>query len=135
MRRYTQSLEWVEEEANNQIVFGLSKQAKEQIGEIVYVQLPEVGLCFQAGEALVLLESRKAALDIYTPLCGEIIEVNEALLEDCSFINSLDDQESWIYKMRLSQPQELELLMDEEQYRQFIAKGLEPCLQEGKPVS
>lgn len=134
MKKYTQSLEWVKIEKDNEASFGLTKQSQEQIGEIVYVQLPELGLCFQAGEALVLIESRKAALDIYTPLSGEVVEVNEALLDDCSLLNSSDETKTWIFKMRLSQPQELDLLMSEDQYHQFIAEGVESCLQEGKPV-
>ena len=118
-RRYTEEHEWVEVDGDSGVI-GISDYAQEQLGDVVFVELPNVGkILDQRDEAAV--ESVKAAAEVYTPVSGEVIEVNEELNNDPSLVNSDAFGEGWFAKLRLSDPTEIESLMDEETYKTFLA--------------
>jgi len=121
-RRYSDKHEWVSLDANDSHLgtVGISKYAQESLGDVVYVQLPEVGATFSEGDEVGAVESVKAASEIYTPVSGEIVEVNEALEEKPSLVNKDCLGEGWIFKIRLSKADEFASLMDEEAYEKFL---------------
>lgn len=118
MKYYSQSHEWIEVEKNEGSV-GISTHAQEELGEIVYVELPGVGVEVKRGDEVAVLESTKAASDIYSPVSGTIIAVNEKVKEDPSLLNSAPEKEGWLYKIALSKHSELDSLLDHEQYFQL----------------
>lgn len=113
--RYTDSHEWILEE-NGEGMVGISNYAQKELGEVVYVELPKVGMQIKAGEEVAVLESTKAASDIYSPVSGTIVAVNEALLQEPDLINRFAEKEGWMYKITLSDRSELDTLLDNEQY-------------------
>ncbi|SHI83289.1 glycine cleavage system H protein [Dethiosulfatibacter aminovorans DSM 17477] len=119
---YTQTHEWVRVEEEEAYV-GLSDYAQHALGDIVYVELPEIGEEFGAADSFGAIESVKAASDIYLPLSGEVIEVNEELEEQPELINE-DAYENWIAKIKVNDATEVEELMNPEQYEEYI-EGLE----------
>jgi glycine cleavage system H protein len=120
--KYTQSHEWIEIKDGVGTV-GVSDHAQEELGDIVYVELPTVGETVKAGEEAAVLESTKAAADVYAPVSGEIVEVNEQLQDNSSLVNSSPQDQGWIYKIKLSNESELEKLMDEAQYKSQFEQG------------
>lgn len=114
--KFTESHEWVDLQDGIGTV-GVTNYAQEELGDIVYVELPEVGKSLKTGEEAAVLESTKAAADIYTPVSGEILEVNEPLIDAPELINDSPETKGWIFKIKLSNPEELEKLMDLEQYK------------------
>ena len=118
MKKYAKTHEWVLVEGNVATV-GISNYAQEHLGDIVYVELPEVGKEISKGETICLVESVKAASDVYAPLSGKILEVNEELDAAPETINSDAEKSGWIFKMEFSDPAELDGLMDEEEYKKF----------------
>lgn len=119
---YTQSHEWVMIEEGTGFV-GLSDYAQHALGDIVYVELPEIEDEFTAGDAFGAIESVKAASDIYLPISGQVFEVNEELEEKPELINE-DAYENWIVKIRISDASEVENLMNPDKYEEFL-EGLE----------
>ena len=117
---FTDSHEWVQVEGNSGKV-GITAFAKKELGEIVYLQLPEVGRKVQAGEEVVILESTKAAADIYAPVSGEIVAVNEAAAQNPELLNRSPEQEGWLFQIRLSDPSELDDLMDKAAYENLVS--------------
>ena len=113
--KYTETHEWIEVKGDEGTV-GISSHAQTELGEIVYVELPKTDQTVRAGEEVCVLESTKAAADVYSPVSGTIIAINEALKEDSGLINQAPQKEGWLYKIKLSQPQELESLLTEENY-------------------
>jgi glycine cleavage system H protein len=127
MRRYTESHEWVAVEGDEGVV-GISHQAQEELGEIVYVELPEVGKQLQAGEEAAVVESTKAATDIYTPVSGRVTVVNEALRQTPTLINRSAEEQGWLYKLQLDSHDELEQLADQQEYAAlFESDGENDC--------
>ena len=119
-RKYTEDHEWVEVDGENGVI-GISDYAQEQLGDVVFVELPSVGkVLYQRDEAAVV-ESVKAAAEVYTPVSGEVIEVNEELNNDPSLVNTDAFGEGWFAKLKLTDPTELEDLMDEGAYKTFLA--------------
>lgn len=117
--KFTETHEWVE--VNQGIgTVGVTHHAQKELGDIVYVELPQVGKQVKAGEEAAVLESTKAAADIYAPVSGEIIAVNEALKETAELINQAPEAGGWIFKLKLSEAAELDRLMDLEQYRTLL---------------
>ena len=114
--KYTESHEWIEAKSGLGTI-GISHFAQDELGDIVYVELPEVGRQVKAGEDVAVLESTKAAADVYTPVTGEIAEVNEKLKEAPDLINSSSEMDGWIFKVKLSDESELDRYMDQEQYQ------------------
>ena len=112
---YSPSHEWirVEEEV---ATIGITQHAQEELGEIVYVELPRVGKSVRAGEEIVVLESTKAAADIYSPVSGEIVEVNESLKSEPHRINQDAQNMGWLFRIKISNPSELDTLLTHQQY-------------------
>jgi len=113
---YTQSHEWIRDDGDGSVTIGITDHAQEALGDLVFVELPEVGNTFDAGEDAAVVESVKAASDVYSPLSGEVIEANEALADAPETINEHPYEDGWIYKLRLSDPEELKGLMDADAY-------------------
>jgi len=117
--KFTESHEWID--VNDGVgTVGVTDYAQKELGDIVYVELPEVGKTLNAGEDAAVLESTKAAADIYAPVSGEIVEVNDVLNDASETINDSPEKEGWIFKIKLSNPEELNKLMDLEQYQSTI---------------
>lgn len=119
MKKYSQEHEWVEVEGNIGTV-GISSYAIEQLGDITFFELPQLDTDVSAEDSVAFVESVKAASDIYTPVSGLIIEVNETLLDTPELLNE-DANKNWVYKLELSDDSELEGLMDEEAYQEYIS--------------
>ena len=114
--KYTKSHEWVRVEEDNVATIGITDHAQELLGDLVFVELPEVGTDLGIGAECAVVESVKAASDVYSPLSGEVIEANEALADAPETINQDAYEEGWIFRMRLTQPAELDDLMDADSY-------------------
>ncbi|MCT8997187.1 glycine cleavage system protein GcvH [Chelativorans intermedius] len=117
---FTEDHEWIRVEGGIATV-GITEYAQEQLGDLVFVELPEKGRALAKGETAVVVESVKAASDVYAPADGEISEVNEALSSDPSLVNTAPMGDGWLWKMRLADEGQLEGLMDEEAYKKSIA--------------
>lgn len=120
MKKYTDSHEWILMETDEIGKVGVSDYARKELGNIVYIELPKVGQTVQAGQEAVVLESTKAAADIYSPISGEIVSVNEALKESPELFNQSLEEECWLFKIRISNPVEFNLLMDNETYQKLL---------------
>ena len=118
--KYTQDHEWLSIDGNTATV-GITHHAQDALGDVVFVDLPEVGKTFASKDIAGVVESVKAAADVYMPVTGEIIEVNEALRADPSLANSDPLGAGWFFKVKLSNPSELDALMDEASYAKFSA--------------
>ena len=114
--KYTQSHEWVRDEGDGTVSIGITDHAQELLGDLVFVELPEVGTSFDAGDECAVVESVKAASDVYSPLGGEVTEANELLADAPETINGDAYEEGWIFKLKLADADELEGLMDAEAY-------------------
>ena len=118
-KRYTEDHEWVMVSGSEAVV-GISVHAQEQLGDIVFVELPEVGKTLVKGKEAAVVESVKAASEIYAPADGEVLEVNEALNDEPGKVNSAAEGDGWFFKMKLSDPSQVADLMDEAAYKSFI---------------
>lgn len=119
-RYFTEDHEWIEVDGDVATV-GITNYAQEQLGDIVFVELPEEGKSFDKGGDAAVVESVKAASDVYSPVSGEVIEVNGALEGEPALVNSDAEEEGWFFKLRLSDASELETLMNESAYEKFVA--------------
>jgi glycine cleavage system H protein len=117
--KFTESHEWIEIQGNIGTV-GVTKHAQKELGDIVYVELPKVGKSVQRGEAIAVLESTKAAVDVYAPVSGTVIEINETLKERPELINEGPETTGWLFKIELSDKLELENLLDASAYELMI---------------
>ncbi len=118
--KYTDTHEWIQIKENEGIV-GISTHAQHELGEVVYVELPRVGTQLQAGEEAAVIESTKAASDIYSPVSGTVIAVNERVKENPALINSSSEEEGWLFKIFIGNRSELDSLLDHPQYLQLIS--------------
>ena len=116
---YTKDHEWIKVD-NGEGVVGITAYASEQLGDIVFVELPQKGMSFDQGKDVAVIESVKAASEIYTPVSGEILEINSSLEESPEVINDDPLGNGWLYKMRVRNPGELKSLMSEEDYNKLI---------------
>jgi|TARA_B110000495_G_C22659793_1_gene390640 glycine cleavage system H protein len=116
---YTKDHEWIKVD-NGEGVVGITAYASEQLGDIVFVELPQKGMSFDQGKDVAVIESVKAASEIYTPATGEILEINSSLEERPEVINNDPLGSGWLYKMRVLKPEELKSLMSEEDYNKLI---------------
>ena len=119
--RFTKDHEWVRLDGELAIV-GISDYAQSQLGDVVYVELPAIGRRLEQGKAAAVVESVKAASDVYAPVSGEVAEVNEALAADPAKVNADPMGEGWFLKLRIADPTELDALMDEAAYQRFVAE-------------
>lgn len=118
-KRYTQDHEWISLEGDTATV-GISNYAQEQLGDIVFVELPAVGTKKAQGDEIAVVESVKAASEIYAPASGEVIAANGALEGEPAKVNEDAEGAGWFFKIRLSNPSELDALMDEAAYKSFV---------------
>ena len=118
--KYTEEHEWLREEGDVYVV-GITEHATTQLGDLVFVELPEVGATVTKDDEIVVIESVKAASDILAPVDGEITEINEALVNDPSLANSDALGDGWFFKIKPSDPSQLEGMMDEAAYTAMIA--------------
>ena len=118
-KRYTEDHEWVMVSGGEATV-GISNHAQEQLGDIVFVELPAVGKALAKGKEAAVVESVKAASEIYAPADGEVTAVNEALNDEPGMVNGDPEGNGWFFKMKLSNPQQVADLMDEAAYKAFI---------------
>ena len=114
--KYTKSHEWVRVEEDGLVTVGITDHAQELLGDLVFVELPEVGADLGIGAECAVVESVKAASDVYSPVSGEVIEVNETLADAPETINQDAYEEGWIFRLRLTEPDELDGLMDADSY-------------------
>ncbi len=119
MLKFTDSHEWIRVE-NGVGIVGITAHAQKELGDIVYLELPQVGKRVVRGDEACVLESTKAAADIYAPASGEIIAVNSTLKETTQMINQEPQTSGWLFKLKLSQPEELDQLLDETQYQSLL---------------
>ena len=117
---FTKDHEWIRVDGDTATV-GISNHAQEQLGDIVFAEVPEAGRRVTKGQEAAVVESVKAASDVYAPLSGEVIEGNSALSDDPAVINSDPEGAGWFFKLKLENAGELEGLMDEAAYRDFVA--------------
>lgn len=117
---FTEDHEWIRLDGDIATV-GITDYAQEQLGDLVFVDLPEKGKGLTKGDTAVVVESVKAASDVYAPCDGEITEVNEALSSDPALVNSAATGDGWLWKMRLTDPSQLDGLMDADAYAKHIA--------------
>ena len=118
-RYYTDEHEWVDVEGDTATV-GITDYAQEQLGDIVFVEVPEVGTELEQGDDAAVVESVKAASDVYAAVSGEVIEVNEALEDEPGLVNSSAEEDGWFFRITLSDKDELGDLMDEKAYKAFV---------------
>ena len=116
---FTKEHEWIRVEGDTATV-GVSKHAQEQLGDIVFVEVPEGGRRLSKGQEAAVVESVKAASDVYSPVSGEVTESNQAIVDDPSLVNSDPEGQGWFFKLKLDNPGELDGLMDEAAYRDWV---------------
>ncbi|KNG94212.1 glycine cleavage system protein GcvH [Pseudaestuariivita atlantica] len=117
--KFTEEHEWLREE-DGVIVVGITEHASEQLGDIVFVELPEEGTEVSKDDEVVVIESVKAASDILAPIDGEIVEVNEALVDEPGKVNDDPMGDAWFFKMKPADPSQMDDMMDEAAYKKFI---------------
>ncbi|HBC3855192.1 TPA: glycine cleavage system protein GcvH [Vibrio parahaemolyticus] len=118
--KFTDSHEWVRDNGDGTVTIGISEHAQEMLGDVVFVDLPDVEDEVEAGESFSLVESVKAASDIYSPVTGEVVEINEELEDSPELINEEPYEGGWIVKVKLSDPSELDDLKNAEEYLSSI---------------
>jgi glycine cleavage system H protein len=119
---YSKEHEWVRVE-DDVCTLGITEYAQAELGEVVFVELPEVGQVFESGDEIGTIESVKAVAEVYTPLAGEILEINEAVVDDPEILNEDPHHEGWLVKIRFSSADDIKSLMNAEQYEKFATEG------------
>ena len=119
-RYFTDEHEWIDVEGEIATI-GITDYAQGQLGDIVFVELPAEGATFDKGDDAAVVESVKAASDVYAPVSGEVVEVNGALEDEPALVNSDAEEDGWFFKLRLTDASELEGLMNEAAYNKFVA--------------
>jgi len=117
-RYFTDEHEWIDVEGDTATV-GITDYAQEQLGDIVFVELPDVGAQLAKGKDAAVVESVKAASDVYAPITGEVVEANDSLDEDPALVNSSPEEEGWFFKLTIADKAELDGLMDAKAYKSF----------------
>ena len=117
---YRESHEWVRYDDDGTATVGITDHAQAQLGDMVFVELPEPGMSYEQGDACAVIESVKAASDVYAPLTGEVIEANGALEDSPELVNSDPYGDGWLFRLQLGDTSELEGLMDPEAYSESI---------------
>lgn len=117
--RYTKEHEWVRVDGEVATV-GISEHAQQQLGDVVFIELPEVGREVAQGAAMAVVESVKAASDVYAPISGKVVEANDALSDDPALVNGDAEGAGWFCKLEIAKPAELDGLMDADAYRAFV---------------
>ena len=120
--KYTKDHEYIRAEGDVYVV-GISKHAAEQLGDVVFVELPDAGKTFSKGDDMAVVESVKAASDVYAPISGEIVEANAAIVDEPAKVNEEPEGAAWFVKIKASDPSELDGLMDEAAYAAHSAES------------
>jgi glycine cleavage system H protein len=118
-KRYTKDHEWVVLDGDIATV-GITDHAQEQLGDLVHVELPELERAVAEGETCAVVESVKAAADVFAPLAGKVVEINETIVEDPSIVNSDAEGEGWFFRIELDDADTFETLMDQDAYDEFL---------------
>lgn len=118
-KRFTKDHEWVQLDGDIATV-GITDHAQEQLGDLVHVELPELERAVAEGETVAVVESVKAAADIFAPLAGKVVEVNETIVEDPSIVNSDSEGEGWFFRLELDDTDSFDGLMDQDGYDEFL---------------
>jgi glycine cleavage system H protein len=118
--RYTQQHEWIRLDGDTATI-GITEHAQSQLGDVVFVDLPAIGKNFAAGDEAAVVESVKAASEVYAPASGEVVAVNDALADAPATVNEDAEGKGWFLKLKLADPAELEKLMSAQQYKDFVA--------------
>jgi glycine cleavage system H protein len=116
MLRFTADHEWLRIDGDVAIV-GITEHAQEQLGDLVFVELPASGKSFERGAPAAVVESCKAASDVYAPISGQIVETNESIVADPTIVNSDPQGDGWFFKLKIADPPEIDTLMDEQTYK------------------
>ncbi len=119
--RFTKDHEWIRQDGDTAVI-GITDYAQQQLGDIVYVELPASGSRVETGKEAAVVESAKAASEVYAPVSGEVIAVNEAIADDPAKVNADPMGEGWFLSVKLDDPQALDGLMDEAAYAAFVAE-------------
>jgi len=122
MLKFTEDHEWLRIEGDVATV-GITDHAQEQLGDLVFVELPAPGTRPEKGAAAAVVESVKAASDVYAPVSGEVTEINQAIVDEPALVNRDPMGEGWFFKIKISDPSQLERLLDEEAYQAMIAQS------------
>ncbi len=123
-KKFTKEHEWIEK-SDQIIIVGITEFAQDQLGDIVSIELPQVSSSFKQNDVMVIIDSVKASSDIYCPVDGEIIEINEKLLEHPELINQSPYEEGWIVKIKPSNPEQIDSLLSKEQYDKLVGQNKE----------
>ncbi len=118
--KYTKTHEWIKALENDEAIVGISDHAQKELSDIVHVEFPEIGKTFNQGDILLTVESVKAASDIYAPLGGEVIEINQDLKDSPEKVNSSPEKEGWLIKIKIKNSEELGGLLATEDYQKEI---------------
>ena len=118
--KYAETHEWVRTEDDGTVVVGITDHAQDALGDIVYVELPEVGASADSGGEVAVVESVKAASDIYSPVSGEIVEINSALEDQPETVNQSPYGDGWLFRVKLAEPEDIQNLMDADAYKAMI---------------
>nr|WP_119680221.1 glycine cleavage system protein GcvH [Indioceanicola profundi] len=119
MIKFSKDHEWIKVEGDTATV-GITEYAQSQLGDVVFVEVPEAGKRLSQGKDAAVVESVKAASEVYAPVDGTVVEGNQALADDPSLVNTAPETDGWFFKMTLSNPSQLDALMDEAAYKSYI---------------
>ena len=119
--RYAASHEWARIEEDGTVVIGITDHAQAQLGDVVYIELPDMGQILSAGDEAGVVESVKAASDVYAPISGEVVEINEKLEDEPETVNSEPYEDGWFYKLKPADTAELDALMNSDAYAEVVA--------------
>ncbi len=119
--RFTKDHEWIRQDGDTAVI-GITDYAQSQLGDVVYVELPELGRRVEQGKEAAVVESAKAASEVYAPISGEVIAVNGAIVDDPAKVNADPMGEGWFLKLKLADARQLDALMDEAAYLKFVAE-------------
>ena len=122
VEKYSEDHEWIRVEGDVATI-GITNHAQQQLGDVVFVEVPEAGRKVAAGEAVAVVESVKAASDVYSPVSGEVIEANEDLAGNSALVNEDAEGDAWFFKVKLADPAELDNLMDRADYDKFVREN------------
>jgi glycine cleavage system H protein len=119
---YSREHEWLRVE-DDLCVLGITEFAQQELGEVVFVELPEIGQVFDANDELGTIESVKAVAEVFTPVAGEVVEVNDAVVDDPELLNEDPHGEGWLIKVRFSSADDLKTMMKAEEYEEYVQSG------------
>jgi glycine cleavage system H protein len=122
MLKFTRDHEWILIHGDSATI-GIAEHAQEQLGDLVFVELPKLGQSIGVGESVAIVESTKAASDVHAPIAGVIVEINQAVVDDPSLVNSDPMGKGWLFKMKIAERSQIDALMDEQAYRSLVGSA------------